>query len=134
MQRVGYTAMVIVGMAVSGCTYLTGYPAVSEGGYYTTSPGYYGGPYSPGYVPPYPYSGPWQGHPGWNEREWHEHRANAYREGGHPPFGRPNAPMPHPGPPVGMAPPRPAAPPPAATPQAAQNRALLGHLGLWPSH
>jgi hypothetical protein len=128
MQHSGCAAIVIVGMAVSGCTGLTDYPASGGGygGYYATSPGYYGEPYyarpySPGYIPPY--SGSWGGRPGWYDH----HRDNVYRGDGPP----------HAGPPVAVAPPRPApppaAPPPVAPPQAAQNRALLDQLGFRPS-
>jgi len=133
MWRIGYTAIVTVGVAVSGCTGLTDYSAASEGGYYGPTPGYYGGPYyaAPyprGYVHPRPYPGPWQGYSGWNERYGHGYNANGYRDGGRPPPGPP------PGPPVAVAPPRPVAPPPSAPPQAAQNKALLDQLGFRPSH
>jgi hypothetical protein len=146
MRRTGCAVLVVVAVAVSGCTGLTDYSAVSGGDYYAGSPGiapeyygtpYYVAPYPPGYVRPYPYQGPWRGRPGWEEHEWREHRGNAFRDGGHPPFGQS-----HPGAAAGMPPhpmnpvptaPRPMSPPPAAPPQAAQNKALLDQLGFRPS-
>jgi len=147
MRRVGCAALVVVAVAVSGCTGLTDYPAASGGDYYYGSPGvaseyygapYYAAPYPPGYVRPYPYGGPWGGAwGGWNRHEWQEHRGNAFRDGGHPPFGQPHPDSaarmpPHPMNPVPTAP-RPVSPPPAASPQAAQNKALLDQLGFRPS-
>jgi len=152
MRCMGCAAIALVGFAITGCTGLSEYPAVSnEGaygapGYYAEPPGfvsgYYGGPYyaTPyprGYALPYGYEGRWRDRAAWEEHERREHGANAFEHGGHPPFGQPHpettAIMPpppvHPGP---AAPPRPMTPP-AAPPNAAQNKARLGQLGFRPN-
>ena len=146
MRCIAWTAMSVLGIAVSGCTDLTGDSYSSQGVY--SSSGYYGGPagYAPGYyTAPYPYQPGYvvpYGNPGfqggrdyWQERDWRERRGNEFRNEGREQFrehhqnresqmnAQPRSPAPRQMP----------QPPAAAPAQVEQNKRAIDQLGFRPS-
>ena len=159
MRPLGSAAVLVIGLAFSGCgatldgfstsSSETLYPATSYYGAPVYTQGYYAEPtygapygYQPNAIPSYGYPPHYcrRDGGGWRERQWQEHREQGFQHEGRPTYLQqgqgggniPPAAQPRSfpaGPPPQMAP----QPPPATRSQADQNKRLVDQLGFRPS-